>query len=59
MKRDLKYYDGWPWRVIIDPERQDDGRIMFAASHPEFDEVLGTGKRQRRRWLTYIGLAAR
>jgi predicted RNase H-like HicB family nuclease len=29
--------------VNIDPERQDDGRIMFVASHPEFDGVLGTG----------------
>ena len=43
MKRDLEYYDGLPWRVIIDPERQDDGRIIFVASHPEFDGVLGSG----------------
>jgi len=44
MKRDLEYYDGLPWRVIIDPEREDDGRIIFVASHPEFDGVLGTGE---------------
>ena len=29
MKKDMDYYDGLPWRVIIDPERQDDGRIHF------------------------------
>jgi predicted RNase H-like HicB family nuclease len=33
-----------PWRVIIDPERQDDGRVIFVASHPEFDGMLGTGE---------------
>jgi predicted RNase H-like HicB family nuclease len=44
MKKDLDSYDGLPWRVIIDPERQDDGRIIFVASHPEFDGVLGTGE---------------
>jgi predicted RNase H-like HicB family nuclease len=44
MKKDADYYDGLPWRVIIDPERQDDGRIIFVASHPEFDGVLGTAK---------------
>lgn len=43
MKKDLEYYDGLPWRVIIEPERQDDGKIIFVASHPEFDGVLGTG----------------
>jgi predicted RNase H-like HicB family nuclease len=30
--------------VIIDPERQEDGQIIFVASHPEFDGVLGTGE---------------
>jgi len=44
MKKNLEYYDGLPWRVIIDPERQDDGKIIFVASHPEFDGVLGTGE---------------
>ena len=44
MKKNLDYYDGLPWRVIIDPERQDDGQIIFVASHPEFDGVLGTGE---------------
>jgi predicted RNase H-like HicB family nuclease len=44
MKKDVDYYDGLPWRVIIDPERQDDGRIIFVASHPDFDGVLGTGE---------------
>jgi predicted RNase H-like HicB family nuclease len=43
MKRDLEYYHRLPWRVIIIPERQDDGSIIFVASHPEFDGVLGTG----------------
>jgi predicted RNase H-like HicB family nuclease len=42
--KDLDYYDGLPWRVIIDPERQDDGQILFVASHPECDGVLGTGE---------------
>ena len=44
MKKDINYYDGLPWRVIIDPERQDDGRVIFVASHPDFDGVLGTGE---------------
>ena len=30
--------------MIIDPERQEDGQIIFVASHPEFDGVLGTGE---------------
>jgi predicted RNase H-like HicB family nuclease len=44
MNKDLDYYDGLPWRVLIDPERQEDGQIIFVASHPEFDGVLGTGE---------------
>ena len=44
MNKALDYYDGLPWRVIIDPERQEDGQIIFVASHPEFDGVLGTGE---------------
>lgn len=44
MKKDRDYYDGLPWRVVIEPERQDDGTILFVASHPEFDGVLGTGE---------------
>jgi predicted RNase H-like HicB family nuclease len=40
----LDYYDGLPWRVIIDPERQEDGQIIFVASHPELDGALGTGE---------------
>ena len=44
MKKDLAYYDGLPWRVAIDPERQDDGKIICVASHPEFEGVLGTGE---------------
>jgi predicted RNase H-like HicB family nuclease len=44
MKKDVAYDDGLPWRVIIDPERQDDGRVIFVASHPDFDGVLGTGE---------------
>jgi predicted RNase H-like HicB family nuclease len=44
MNKDLEYYDGLPWRVSIDPERQDDGRVIFVASHPDFDGVLGAGE---------------
>ncbi|MBI2875404.1 MAG: type II toxin-antitoxin system HicB family antitoxin [Candidatus Tectomicrobia bacterium] len=44
MKKDLDYYDGLPWQVVINPERQDDGRIIYVASHPELDGVLGTGE---------------
>lgn len=44
MKKDVDYYDGLPWRVIIDPERQDGGKVIFVASHPDFDGVLGTGE---------------
>ena len=44
MKKNLAYYDSLPWRVTIEPERQDDGRIIFIASHPEFDGVLGVGE---------------
>jgi len=44
MKKDLRYYDGLPWRVVINPEQQDDGRIIYVASHPEIDGVLGTGE---------------
>ncbi len=43
MKKGLDYYDGLPWRVMIDPERQDDGSITFVASHPDFDGILGAG----------------
>ncbi|MCZ6872379.1 MAG: type II toxin-antitoxin system HicB family antitoxin [bacterium] len=44
MKKGVEYYDGLPWRVAIDPEQQDAGRVVFVASHPEFDGVLGSGK---------------
>jgi predicted RNase H-like HicB family nuclease len=44
MNKDLSYYEGIPWRVVIDPERQDDGSIIYVASHPEFQGVLGTGE---------------
>jgi predicted RNase H-like HicB family nuclease len=50
VKKDIDYYDGLPWRVIIDPERQDDGRIIFVASHPEFDGMLGTGETPEAAW---------
>ncbi len=43
MRKDLDYYDGLPWRVTIEPERQDDGSLTYIASHPDFDGVLGTG----------------
>ena len=44
MKKDVDYYDGLPWRVAIDPEQQDAGRVIFVAAHPEFDGVLGSGE---------------
>jgi predicted RNase H-like HicB family nuclease len=44
MKKGLEYYDRLPWRVAIEPERQANGKILFVASHPEFDGVLGTGQ---------------
>lgn len=43
MKKDLDYYDGLPWRVAIEPELQDDRSVIYVASHPDFDGVLGTG----------------
>lgn len=43
MKKDIDYYDQLPWRVQIEPERQDDGTIVYIASHPEFEGVLGSG----------------
>jgi len=42
--RDLEYYDRLPRRVAIEPERQHDGRVLFVASHPDFNGVLGTGE---------------
>ncbi len=44
MKKDVDYYDGLPWRVVIDPEQQDAGRVIFVAANPEFDGVLGSGE---------------
>jgi predicted RNase H-like HicB family nuclease len=43
MKRNVDYYDRLPWKVQIEPERQDDGTIVYIASHPEFEGVLGSG----------------
>lgn len=43
MKKDLDYYDSLPWKVKIEPERQEDGTIIYVASHPEFEGVLGSG----------------
>jgi antitoxin HicB len=40
---DVSYYMRLPWRVVIDPEPQDDSTILYVASHPEFDGVIGTG----------------
>lgn len=51
MTQDVHCYDALPWRVVIDPERQDDGRILFVAFHPEFDGVLG-GRRDPRECLS-------
>lgn len=43
MKKDVDYYDRLPWKVQIEPERQDDGTIVYIASLPEFEGVLGSG----------------
>jgi predicted RNase H-like HicB family nuclease len=43
MNKNLEYYDRLPWRVQIEPERQEAGTIIFVASHPEFEGVLGSG----------------
>jgi hypothetical protein len=43
MKKDVDYYDRLPWKVEIEPERQEDGTIIYIASHPEFEGVLGSG----------------
>lgn len=42
--QDVDYYMGLPWRVVIEPEQQDDDSVIYVASHPEFDGVLGTGE---------------
>lgn len=44
MKKESNYYTELPWRVVIDPEQQDDGKVIYVASHPEVDEVLRTGE---------------
>jgi predicted RNase H-like HicB family nuclease len=43
MKKNVDYYDHLPWKVQIEPERQDDSTIVYIASHPEFEGVLGSG----------------
>jgi len=43
MDKKVEHYVGLPWRVMIEPEQQDDGTILFVASHPDFDGILGTG----------------
>jgi predicted RNase H-like HicB family nuclease len=35
-------YDGLSWQVVIGPEQQDDGSIIYVASYPAFEGVLGT-----------------
>ena len=42
-RNDVEHYVSLPWRTFIEPEVQEDGRIVYLASHPEFDGVLGTG----------------
>jgi len=44
MDKDIEYYVRLPWRVVIEPEQQDDGSVIYLASHPEFDGVLGAGE---------------
>jgi hypothetical protein len=52
MNKDLNYYNRLLWRVIIEPERQDDGSIVFVASPLEFAARPRTGESQTRRWPT-------
>ena len=44
MPSDVEYYTHLPWKVAIEPELQDDGKVLYVASLPEFDGVLGTGE---------------
>ncbi len=44
MPRNVEYYVHLPWRVVIEPEMQDDGVWLYVASLPEFDGVLGSGE---------------
>lgn len=44
MDKDVDYYEKLPWRVVIEPEQQDDGVIVYVASHPELEGALGTGE---------------
>jgi predicted RNase H-like HicB family nuclease len=43
LTKDVEYYGRLPWKVEIEPERQEDGTIIYIASHPEFEGVLGSG----------------
>jgi len=43
MPRNIDYYIKLPWRVLIEPEIQDDGAVLYVAFYPEFDGVLGAG----------------
>lgn len=44
MARDVECYTHLPWRVGIEPEVRDDGALLYVASLPEFNRVLGTGE---------------
>lgn len=44
MEERVEHYVALPWRVLIEPEQQDDATVVYVASHPEFDGVLGTGE---------------
>lgn len=44
LARDVEYYIALAWRVAIEPEQQDDGTILYVASQPELEGVLGTGR---------------
>lgn len=43
MPKNFDYYMRLPWRVAIEPEVEDDGALVYIASHPDFDGVLGSG----------------
>jgi predicted RNase H-like HicB family nuclease len=43
LEKTVEYYESLPWKVQIEPELQEDHTIIYLASHPEFEGVLGSG----------------
>jgi hypothetical protein len=42
--KDMQYYDGLPWDIRIERDRQHDGTVYYMARHPEFAKI-GVGVR--------------